>query len=310
MYLIGQPQSVDLVDLDTSAIIHTFRTEKMQPRTLKHICFLRPHQSGVASLILAYTSAETGDLVIHSYLSATPDDISPTFPPPEPPATRPPSPWSQMQETIKRISNPGAWEALPNGSIVGIRRKQSPASPPSPTVTSSPILGALRRRRPSSSFSTSSSTTTIEHPNKDWEAWVLNRPDTKGDFETRPLDEPPAPTQTPPHSRNYRQHHHQSLMIAELGPMVRVGTMSVALGFGDVVKVVSVGHEHFDRSLDGSLGLGLGLGGESLILQQTINLSSRRKKASAASGRLSSSGGGGTGAWGSFGGRESGSGGF
>jgi hypothetical protein len=84
-------------------------------------------------------------------------------------------------------------------------------------------------------------------------------------------------------------------MISELGPMVRVGTMSVAVGFGDVVKVVSVGHEHFDKSTDGSLGLGLGLTlgmGPDL---QVMGIASRRKKGMGSSSGKAGGGGGGGG---------------
>jgi hypothetical protein len=64
-------------------------------------------------------------------------------------------------------------------------------------------------------------------------------------------------------------------MISEAGPMVRLGAMSVAVGFGDVVKVVSVGHEHFDN-WTGGVSDGVGVDG-------LMNLGSRRKKTSAGS---------------------------
>ena len=36
------------------------------------------------------------------------------------------------------------------------------------------------------------------------------------------------------------------LMVTTLGPMAKLGTGSVAVGFGNVIKVISAGHEHFD----------------------------------------------------------------
>ncbi|AEO62622.1 uncharacterized protein THITE_2040709 [Thermothielavioides terrestris NRRL 8126] len=145
MYLIGRSQSVDLVDLESSTIIHTFRTEMMQKRTLKHIAFTRPQQSGLESLTLSYISAETGELVVHSYLSATATDTPSSPPPPEPLASTAHGRWIPAQEAIKHISNPGVWEALPSGSIVGVRRKPSPTPSP-PPLSSPPLLGTLRRR--------------------------------------------------------------------------------------------------------------------------------------------------------------------
>ncbi|KAK4238892.1 sterol regulatory element-binding protein cleavage-activating protein [Achaetomium macrosporum] len=288
MYLIGRSQSVDLVDLDSSIIVHTFRTEMMQPRTLKHICVTRPQKRGLASLILSYTSAETGDLVVHSYLPEAEADTLTSFTPVSPGSSTC-SQWSRAKETIKHIANPGVWEALPSGSIVGVRRKQK--QPPSSPTVASFAFGGLRRRTASSSPSSYSTSQTNSSPSREWEAWVLNRPDTKSDFETRPLDEPEPDVKTSPGLGQYHRHR-QNLMISELGPMVRLGTMSVAVGFGDVVKVVSVGHEHFDKSLEGSLGLGLGLGlgiGPEL---QVMGVGSRRKKVSGASmGRVAGGGG-------------------
>ena len=96
MYLIGRSQSIDLVDLDSSTILHTFPTEPMQPRSLKQIALTRPQQPGLASLTLAYTSAETGDLVVHTYLPlAESDTICPR------------TPWaSQTKETTRHVTNP------------------------------------------------------------------------------------------------------------------------------------------------------------------------------------------------------------
>lgn len=56
-------------------------------------------------------------------------------------------------------------------------------------------------------------------------------------------------------------------MISELGPMVKLGTMSVAVGFGNEVKIISAGHEYFDKAMPVN-GLGLGMAG----------VTSRRKK--------------------------------
>ncbi|KAK4153121.1 sterol regulatory element-binding protein cleavage-activating protein [Chaetomidium leptoderma] len=277
MYLIGRSQSVDLVDLDSSTIVHTLQTETMRPRTLKQISLTRPQQPGLASLTLSYTSAETGDLVVHTYLPETETDTIPPFSPAEP---GPHNPWIQTKETIKHITNPGAWEALPSGSIVGVRRKQPPpSSSSSPSSSPAPPSSGLRRRTgtPSSSSPNPTHNTTPSSKIQQtqaaagaagWEAWVfrLRPPDTQADFETRPLDDDDDDGQP-----NHHHHRRRHLMISELGPMTRLGTTSVAVGLGDVVKVVSVGR-------DGGLGSGLGMGVEGLPLQQVMGVGSRRKK--------------------------------
>src|SRR4051812_47167219 len=59
MYLVARTHSVDLVDLVSSSIIHTFRTEPMLPRSLKQIASIRGQQTSLASLTLAYVNAES-----------------------------------------------------------------------------------------------------------------------------------------------------------------------------------------------------------------------------------------------------------
>lgn len=259
MYLIGRSQSVDLVDLDSSTIIHTFQTEMMRPRTLKHICFPRLQRSGLVPLTLCYISAESGDLVVHTYRPNSESDPADSHVSPEQHAGGQ-SPWDQMTEVRKHVENPGVWEALPGGSIVGVRQKRA-ISPPSRSITASAASPFGLRRRvgiPPETRDASSA--------QGWEAWVIDRPDAKDDFETRPLDgqedEEDELGTTP-------------LMISELGPMTRLGSLSLAVGFGDVVKVISVGNEYFDHEPPG-----LGLHTDSLI-----SLGSRRKKTSALSGR-------------------------
>ena len=304
-YLIGRPQSVDLVDLDSSTVIHTFHTEMMQPRTLKQISLTPAQQPGLASLTLAYTSAESGDLVVDTYLPDIDTDIIPPFSPAESGSH---NPWSQTRKVTKHITNPGVWEALPSGSIIGVHKKQATPSPQTTTTTTTPTtttittpssLTALRRRtvgRSNSDISQHSNTppptTTTTHPQFqswkwEWEAWVLNlRPDAKSAFETRPLNNDNNDSNTDTSSQ--QQHHQQHLMISDLGPMTRLGTMSVAVGLGDVVKVVSAGHEYFDQGRAGSL-----VSGERLQVQQVMGVGGRRKKGSAAGSVRGGAGGGG-----------------
>ncbi|GAB1314141.1 Sterol regulatory element-binding protein cleavage-activating protein [Madurella fahalii] len=154
MYLVGRSRFVNLVDIDSDAIIHTFQTETMKPRTLKYMCPARAQQSGLASLTLSY------------------------------------------------------------------------------------LL-----------------------------------PEAKSHFETRALDGPDS-------NRGEQQQQHDALnhlIISEVGPIVRLSALSVAVGFGNVVKIISVGHEYFDQARD-EMG--------QLAVEGMLNLTgNRRKKVSAASGR-------------------------
>ncbi|KAK4226899.1 sterol regulatory element-binding protein cleavage-activating protein [Podospora fimiseda] len=244
-YLIGRSRSVDLVDLDTSAVIHTFSTETMRLKTLKQVCLTRAQPSSLSSITLAYVSADTGDLIIQTYLPEEGENI--LYCP------RGHRPWGPARESRKRIENPGKWEVLVGGSIVGVRQRKSLLPPPSPISTNGGGgAGGLRRR----SRADSRASDDCNRRKQVWEAWVINHPEleaaseggrggsggsghlggrsSSGRYsevdETRPLD--PAG---------------DNLMISELGPMVKLGMMSVAVGFGNVVKVISAGHEYFDK---------------------------------------------------------------
>ncbi|KAL2160649.1 hypothetical protein VTH06DRAFT_1337 [Thermothelomyces fergusii] len=286
-FLVGRSHSVDLVDMESSAIIHTFHTETMQPRTLQQITLMRIHRTSLASFTLSYTSAETGDLVIHTYLPETGDPHEPT-PPSNVPELIPFDAWTLTREHVKHVSCPGSWEALPSGSIVGVRRKQ--IAHLSPTTAPSRIPGPRKRgvygtitgdSNPISPTTTTTTytTTTTNAQSQAWEAWVLNlRPGAKYEFETRPLDDEADVEQ-----------QHQHLMISELGPMIRLGTMSVAVGFGDVIKVLSVGHEYFDRARSGSLSY------SDERLQQVVTGRKKKGGNSGGVGRTGGVPGGGTG---------------
>ncbi|KAK1754810.1 sterol-sensing domain of SREBP cleavage-activation-domain-containing protein [Echria macrotheca] len=229
MYLVARSHSVDLVDLDSSSVIHTFETEPMQPRTLKHIVAARAQPNELAALTLSYINSETRELVIHTYLPEEEGDSIYTY---NIAGTRRgrPSVWAASREIRRYVSNPGTWEALSNGSIVGVRRqKREPATTASPTSRLRHL--GIQQTDVASSLNEAD----------EWEAWVMNHPEAKGDFETRSLDCSPLDP-----ALELKHGGLGQLMISKLGPMVKLGAMSVAVGFGNVIKLISVGHEHFD----------------------------------------------------------------
>lgn len=130
-YLVVRPHSVDLVDLVTSETLHTFVSySPIKPRSLRYLSSTRRHsQRGSPELSyfsLIYTSAETGNCVIQTYLPKD-DDGSILFSPDGLPASAstaggPSCMWHETRQTIKEVPNPGLWEALPNGCIIGVRQ--------------------------------------------------------------------------------------------------------------------------------------------------------------------------------------------
>lgn len=96
--------------------------------------------------------------------------------------------------------------------------------------------------------------------------------ETTCDFETRPLDSPP-----PGRALHINKPDPGELMISKLGPMVKLGTMSVAVAFGNVIKVLTVGHEYFDKTREQ-----LGVNGDirSMTMRRRKGLGGSRARAS------------------------------
>lgn len=241
-FLVVYSGTVDLVDLNSSRIIHTFATEPIRFRSMKFVCSGQrrgPDGTGtVSSLTLAYLSDEDGDCVLQTYLPGEGlDNICVSD------ATNPPSRstcvWALTKQITRRIHNPGVWTPLRNGCMIGLRRVRETSPSGSPIRGRLPVFAQsdLRRRHvpscSSSSASSSSLNSTRSAAQETWEIWVVTRLEQEGsNIETRPLIGPDDAT---------------GLIIADLGPIAKVGYGSIAVGFGNVVKVITVGHEWFDR---------------------------------------------------------------
>ncbi|KAL1869688.1 hypothetical protein VTK73DRAFT_3062 [Phialemonium thermophilum] len=263
-YLIVRLMTVDLVDFKTGKILHTFQTESVQYGSLRLTCSRRRQSRcgshGLSFFTLAYVSAETGDCVLQTYLPADEGDTI-CFCDPANPKLANCCVWGRTRAVTRRVANPGTWEALPSGSILGVRQMknqesesqtaENPLGTGSIAAIASPVTRTLRHRRQKSEPRPSHRDT--------WEVWVMSQLEAEEKYEEQPLmtagdDEDQQQT---------RDH----LMVTAVGPMVRVGTGTVAVGMGDIVKVISVGHEHFDGPAD------------RLTVENLMNLASRRRKA-------------------------------
>ncbi|KAH6686682.1 sterol-sensing domain of SREBP cleavage-activation-domain-containing protein [Plectosphaerella plurivora] len=246
-FVIARQQSVDLVDGKTNTLLHTFETGPIQHRTLR--CFhsaRRKPQCGSVGLItlgLAYTHAETGDCVIQTY-SPKDDGDTICFRNSKLPVSRTCCAWVDTKMTERHVKVPGTWEALPNGCVVGVRRI-IPVATSQPDVPST--RSGLRRRI----HSYSKGDGRYKHIDN-WEVWVAYHSGRQVIYETRLL-----------HSDDDNGSH---LMISDLGPMVQVGTASVVVGFGNILKLITVGHERFEKTRP------------AVAAQEPWNMGSRRRK--------------------------------
>ncbi|KAI1076070.1 sterol-sensing domain of SREBP cleavage-activation-domain-containing protein [Whalleya microplaca] len=243
-FLVIRSQTVDLVDSQTHRAIHTFKVDPIQPRSLK--CFhsrprrMRCGSVALWSFTLTYLNTYTRDLVVQTY-SPQQEGESLCFCDPASPTRKTCCPWQRAKETKRLIKNPGVWEALPSGITVGVRRKSTEKSkpcddhyPPNHPHHHNQSLGGLRHRHYQHHHHQNGSSSSTASAQDNWEVWMFSHFGAQETWETHPL------------CSCVEDDGH--LFVTSLGPMVRIGRASVAVGLSNVVKVITVGHERFERN--------------------------------------------------------------
>ena len=243
LFLVATLSRVHIFSIDNREYLYTVETEEMKPRSLQ--CAYSTQRiahveiPSITSATLSYVAAETGDGILHTFTPSE-DFDSICLQGPSGATDGEGCEWGDATVTKRRVRNPGHFCILSDGSACGIRRKKAPEAE-APTQAGDGGEG-LRKRFAGRS---TTKTTPIE-----WEAWTISPSLRTGTDEEEPLfkkDEQPS-----------------HLLISDLGPKVRVGLMSVAFAFGNVIKLVTVGGpERFDMATDDGL----------------MNLASRRRKA-------------------------------
>lgn len=168
---------------------------------------------GLTSLTLCYAAAETGDCVVQMYVPANDSETIYSRKTTDSAELSNIDEFESMKELRKQVKNPGAWQVLSDGSVVGIRQVTQHEN--SVHITS-PVL---RRRH-----------TTEEknhHPFANWEVWV-----------TSPCGKPNLEECRSLLDQGEESNH---LVVSGLGPKVTVGLRSVAFAFGNVIKLVITG---------------------------------------------------------------------
>ena len=233
-FLAIRHHTVALIDISSRKVIHAFSTKPMKPDSLRcfHSTRRRPQcgSVGLSSLALAYTCAETGDLIMQSYLPQRDGDTI-CFRDPETPGSKACCLWRETVEKSHTVENPGNWEALQIGYIVGVRRHGEPLTMKVATGNDhSWSLGAgLRHRDVSRSTAPRQNPHMLEQGHDLWEVWSLS---FRGERVVTPLCDD--------------NNDEGNLLVAGLGPMTKVGKRSIAVGLGNVIKIITVGHERFD----------------------------------------------------------------
>jgi hypothetical protein len=250
-------EEAEIFDFNSRALIHSFQIGHVKPHTFRVLHAARRSCScgapAVHSLSVAYAEQGTEHMIMQTF---TLDDSSTSQLCLGKPSDREKSNCKGLDcavEAVHYVEPAGVWESTSALSVVGIR-KSNPSPTPSSTAsgadgshyTADPVVlaSALKQRARKQSITDTpfrfGNRTTSHVPPSDtdtWEAWTLS---TTGEFRSRPLcpddlDDPTADFQ-------------DDLFVAAPGPITRLGKRSVAVGFGNTVKIITLGKELFQGS--------------------------------------------------------------
>lgn len=171
-------------------------------------------------------------------------------------------------EAVYYVETAGIWESTSASSVVGVRRQTqntlgpSVASDDEDDMPNSVVLTSAvsqRASKPNNSHApsryTNGSTNNrhLAHTSIDdtdsWEAWTLS---STGEYRSRPL--------LPDNYDDEEDEVEEDLFVVAPGPIAKLGKRSVAVGFGNTVKIITLGKELFDGMSVQNGGLDIGLG--------------------------------------------------
>lgn len=289
---------VDLIDIPTRALIHTFQTGQIKGHTLRVLHSKRRicgcHSPTVPDFSIVYTDSETQNCIMHTYAPGEGSANGLI-------CLRPPalvedehftcSGFENATEALHWVKTPGSWEATCIPSVVGIRKRPASDSPPVKSTSSdisyfpgtpassNPFQnGTLKHRDQSITVNRhqangvsangyhrapAGSPSSQSSESEEWEAWTLS---ASGELHTTPLL---SRSRSDSMSEEFLEDEgieEEQLFVSKPGPIVKVGKRSVAVGFGNALKILSLGSERFEEETTSSV-----------VDSATLSLSWRKK---------------------------------
>jgi hypothetical protein len=253
-------EEAEIFDFSSRGLIHALRIGHAKPSTFR-VMHSAPRQCAcgalaVHSLFVAYTDEYTDCLIMQTLtLDDCPTSLICLGKPSDNDSLNCRG-LASATDKVHIVEPAGAWEAISSLGLVGIRRCNS--TPTSPSVTSNadcePSASAstlyeraVRYDEPyKSGITTTSTSPPIQNADIDgWQAWTLS---TGGKFRSRPLGSTSVGNAAELPGDN-------QLFVATAGPIMQLGKRSVAVGFGNTIKIITLGKETFD-----GLGMSVDLG--------------------------------------------------
>ncbi|KAH7397104.1 hypothetical protein BKA66DRAFT_408478 [Pyrenochaeta sp. MPI-SDFR-AT-0127] len=265
-------EEAEVFDFSSRALIHAFQIGHVKPHTFRVMHSARRScpcgAPAVHSLSVAYTEENTDDMIMQTFImnETTTSQICLGKPPDREKYQC--HGIDRAKEEVFYVQPAGVWESTSALGVVGIRKCTQPATPSSAdsddeyypvNLTTFASAVKQRARKPSApngmfgtfdSFNNRNQNYT-QGSDTEWEAWTLS---STGEFITRPL----LPDDL---EDSAELSFEDDLFVAAPGPITKLGKRSIAVGFGNTVKIITLGKESFDGllSIDDS-GMDIGLG--------------------------------------------------
>ncbi|KAF2019111.1 hypothetical protein BU24DRAFT_341274, partial [Aaosphaeria arxii CBS 175.79] len=269
-------EEAEIFDFNSRALIHALPIGHVRPHSFRVMHSSRRQcpcgAPAIHSFSVAYTEQDSDHMIMQTFTLDSAPTSQICLGKPSENSPQKCKNLSHATEAVHCVDPAGVWETTDTCSIVGIRRfMQSPTPSSSASGVDSgyfaaepaALASALKQRATkegkhsalfgslNSSFGQPpASPTDIDA----WEAWTLT---STGEFRSRPL----VSDDVDPDPRTLNE----QLFVAAPGPIARLGKRSIAAGFGNTVKVITLGRETFDGitstaspNEDQALGVGIG----------------------------------------------------
>ncbi|RPA95328.1 hypothetical protein L873DRAFT_1829877 [Choiromyces venosus 120613-1] len=240
MIVTSRSCNVDLVDLFSGSVIRTFQTGQFKPNSLRvfhanrRTC-LYCGCPAVLSFSIAYSERESGMFIMHTWFSSRGRMRDICLRAERDRRERKCSGFESTVESTHWLENVEAWEPTNLNLVAGIRRREAIQEDLSSDdyeqqqpLLSSYQASSLRRRKKMGKKHSA-------EDDDEWEAWTMH---ADGVVASYPLNDSTA------------EESDESLLVSRAGPVCRVGQRSVAVGFGNTVKLLAVGNERYEGEDD------------------------------------------------------------
>ncbi|KAF2995884.1 hypothetical protein E8E13_004433 [Curvularia kusanoi] len=262
-------ERAEIFDFSSKVLIHAFDIGHIKPHSFRVLHSVRRQcpcsAPAVQTLAVAYTERDKEHMIMQTF---TPGDSSVSqicLGKPLDRAKHRCHGFEGAVENVLCVDSAGVWESTGASSVIGVRRhtrsdSASSAASDDEDEIPNPIAptSAVRQRasRPEDLFAASGPNANFAHARRNttpslddtdpWEAWTLS---LTGEFRLRSLlpedDEDDDAAQ-------------DELFVVAPGPIARMGKRSVAVGFGNAVKVITLGKEVLDGMVVQNGGLDIG----------------------------------------------------